>query len=87
METPMAAPRPTVEIHNAHVRATGGYSQTMITMENERGTVQLGICTTCSYIEASCECTTNTWFNQVGEAAPDGDGIVLCCNLCGADGT
>jgi hypothetical protein len=83
----MPAPRPTIEIHNAHVQANGGYGQNMVLLENVLGSVQLGICTTCSYIEATCTCSINIWYNEAGEVAGINDGVTLLCAMCGNDGT
>ena len=83
----MAAPRPTAEAHAVHVLADGGYSQNMVLLENPLGGVQLVICTTCRFIEATCNCSINVWYNAAGEVAGPDEDVTLLCLMCGADNT
>lgn len=65
---------PTLEAHKAHE----GYTSLFIEASDDRGTVALMICQTCSFIETECAHAHCSW-NEAG--------TTLRCNLCKRDVT
>lgn len=83
----MAAPQPTAYNHRQHSERDGGYSASVETVETPNGKLQIEICETCHFIEATCLHVNNDWFDQQGRPAKPLEGYALICRQCGLDGT
>jgi hypothetical protein len=64
--------------HEVHVAADGGYTASVMYMENIDGRIMVEACRKCDHVKVTCEHLHNSW------NAAD---TQLTCNLCGADGT
>jgi hypothetical protein len=81
--------------HRDHVQVDGGWRASVFAMSNADGEIQVEACDKCDHVEVTCLHTNNTWHDSEGQPIPRHEilsrkgrsGVVLLCNLCGADGT